>query len=67
MSHMLGGFLVCQYPKDLRYKISMNSMISMVVFECLNKNCGSSSFKKPNKPSLFMILECKFIDKGYVE
>jgi hypothetical protein len=34
MLHILDGFLICQYPKDLSYKISMNSMIFMVVFIC---------------------------------
>ena len=27
------GFLICLYPKGLRYKISINSMISMVLFK----------------------------------
>jgi hypothetical protein len=32
--HIQSGFLICQYPKDIRYNFFMNSMIFMVVFKC---------------------------------
>jgi hypothetical protein len=32
--YILGGFLICPNPNNIRYKISMNSMIFMVVFKC---------------------------------
>jgi hypothetical protein len=67
MLHILGGFLICQYPKDLRFKYFMNFMISMVVFRCLKKNLWPSSSKRPHKPFPFMVLQCKFVDKGYIE
>jgi hypothetical protein len=31
------------------------------------KNCGLSSSKKSNKPSPFMVLQCKLVDNGYIE
>jgi hypothetical protein len=42
-------------------------MISIVVFKCLETNCGPSSSKRPSKPSYFMVLQCKFVKKEYVE
>ena len=33
----------------------------------LQNNCGPSSLKRPNKPSPFMVFQCTFVEKGYVE
>jgi hypothetical protein len=33
----------------------------------LQNNCGPSSSKRPSKPSPFMVLQCTFVEKGYVE
>jgi hypothetical protein len=33
----------------------------------LKKDCEPSSSKIPNKPSPFVVLQCKFVDKRYVE
>jgi hypothetical protein len=45
----------------------MYFMIAMVVFKLLFLNDGPSSSRRPNKPSFFMVLQCKVIGKRYVK
>jgi hypothetical protein len=66
--HILGGFLICQYPKDLRYKI-FNKFHDIYGGHqaFVTNNFGPSSSKRASKSSPFLVLQCIFVKKGYVE
>jgi hypothetical protein len=54
MLYILGGFLLCQCLKELRYKISMNFMISIVVFKYFLKEIVDPHHPKDQVNPLFL-------------